>query len=449
MRKLPATAILFTGLALAVPYVLAGDPPLPSGLGGGQPVQSGVEAGARGVGVSGFWEARAGMRVQMDRNQKQESILETRAQLRLERLLEAAALKLTTDLVYDDVVNDDGLELESGVGWLDLREASALFRPVDSMDLKLGRQTLTWGTGDLVFINDMFPKDWQSFFIGRDVEYLKAPSDAVKASVFFDRLNLDLVYTPRFDADRFIDGSRISWYSAALGRRTGRGMPLAVRQPDDWFDDDEIAARLYTNISGYELAAYAYHGFWKSPAGSDAVTGAAIFPELGVYGGSVRGTAGRGIGHLELGYYDSRNDTGGSNPLVRNGEFRALAGYEQEIARETTLGVQYYLERMLDYSDYRRTLPAGLNAADHNRHVLTARLTRFAMQQDLMLSLFAYYSPSDDDGYLRPKVKYRFDDHWTVEGGGNLFFGEDAHTFFGQFEKNSNVYMGVRYGFGG
>jgi hypothetical protein len=74
------------------------------------------------------------------------------------------------------------------------------------MDVKLGRQILTWGTGDLIFINDLFPKDWISFFIGRDTDYLKAPSDAIKVSLFGEQANLDIVYTPQFDSDRFIEG---------------------------------------------------------------------------------------------------------------------------------------------------------------------------------------------------------------------------------------------------
>ena len=45
---------------------------------------------------------------------------------------------------------------------------------------------LTWGTGDLLFINDLFPKNWKSLAIGRDDEYLKDPSGAVKASFFHD-----------------------------------------------------------------------------------------------------------------------------------------------------------------------------------------------------------------------------------------------------------------------
>jgi hypothetical protein len=69
------------------------------------------------------------------------------------------------------------------------------------------------------------------------------------------------------------------------------------------------------------------------------------------------------------------------------------------------------------------------------------------MNQNLVLSLFAYYSPSDNDAYLRPHVRYKINDHWMVEAGGNLFQGAWNQTFFGQFENNSNVYAGVRFSF--
>jgi len=48
---------------------------------------------------------------------------------------------------------------------------------------------------------------------------------------------------------------------------------------------------------------------------------------------------------------------------------------------------------------------------------------------------------------LRPVIKYKVTDAWLVTAGSNVFIGEDDHTFFGQFEKNNNVYGGVRYSF--
>jgi hypothetical protein len=256
------------------------------------------------------------------------------------------------------------------------------------------------------------------------------------------------VYTPRFDANRYTDGSRISFYNPSTGTVTGRNDTLDTRVPDDWFGDDEVAARLYTNWHGYELAVYGYTGFWKGPRGSDPVSGKAIFPELDVLGLSGRGTLGPGIANIEFGYYHSGDDSSGTDPAVVNSEVRFMAGYEQEIARETTLGLQYYLERMQDYSRYRDNLPAGSPARDHNRHVLTIRFTRLALQQDLILSVFNFYSPSDEDGYLRAGVSYRLDDNWVLSGGLNHFYGDERHTFFGQLEKNSNVYTAIHYGFG-
>ncbi len=397
--------------------------------------------------LSGFWEARGGLRTQEDPHEKDASIGETRLQLQAEQHWEKTAAKVTADLLYDPVLDSHDVFLEEGRGFLDLREANLVLTPARFVDVKAGRQVLTWGTGDLIFINDLFPKDWNSFFIGRDEEYLKAPSDAVKVSGFSDLANLDVVYTPRFDSDRFIDGRRLSYYNNTLGRIAGRDAVVEVEKPEEWFDDDEIALRLYDTVKGYEYAAYAYRGFWKSPAGTDPVSEKATFPSLSVYGASVRGSVLRGIGSIECGYYDSEDDRKGDDPNMRNSELRLLVGYEQEVAKDFTAGLQYYLEYMMDHDAYRRTLPAGTPPADEDRHVFTVRITKLLMNQNLRLSLFTFYSPSDSDAYLRPNIHYKVDDQWAAEIGGNVFVGEDDHTFFGQFKNNSNVYGGVRYSF--
>ena len=396
---------------------------------------------------AGFWEARLGQRSQGDAYERDTSMLESRVQLEFETYLNKAVFKLTTDLVYDNVADTHGVDLNSGRGWVDLREAYISSPLTESIDIKAGRQILTWGTGDLLFINDLFPKDWNSFFAGRDVEYLKAPSDAVKLAFYSELANLDVMYAPEFDADRFIDGRRLSYYAAALGRNAGRDAIVRPIHPDDVFSDDELALRLYRNIAAFETAVYLYRGYWKSPAGMDAISGRAIFPDLSVYGASLRGPVFKGIANTEIGYYDSRDDDNGTNPLINNSEFRFLIGYEQEIKQDLTAGFQYYLEHLIDYDNYRATLPAGSPARDENRHLLTLRLTLLTNNQNINWSLFAYYSPSDDDYYLRPHVLYKLDDHWSVEAGGNLFGGDDTHSFFGQFEDNTNLYGSVRYYF--
>ncbi|HKI51537.1 MAG TPA: hypothetical protein VJ995_05655 [Geothermobacteraceae bacterium] len=396
--------------------------------------------------LGGFLDLRGGLRVQEPVAERDVSLLEGRLQLEADHATDLAALQLRVDLVGDAVNSGEALDPEAGKGILDLREAYALFAPHELIDLKIGRQILTWGTGDLLFVNDLFPKDWQAFFIGRDVEYLKAPSDAVLLSFFPEWGTLDIAYTPSFDADRYISGERLSYFNPQAGRVVGRDRQLAVAQPNRWFQDDELALRFSRNLAGVELAVYGYVGYWKSPAGFDSASGRAIFPHLSVYGASARGILAEGVANLELAWYDSRDDSAGSDPLVPNSEQRLLVGYERELASELTGSVQYYLEHMLDYSAYQHSLPAGMAVKDENRQVLTLRLTKLLMNQTLTLSLFGYWSPTDQDSYLRPNLAYKVSDDWLVTAGANLFAGP-REAFFGQFTDNSNLYVGARYSF--
>ncbi len=437
-----------------LPAGLGNQPVLPAGLGSSTTALAEREGrSTRGSlfelpdNLDGFWETRVGARTQRDRHAKRASIGETRLQLDFEESGEWCGVRLVSDLIYDRVADDHAVSLYRGTGWVDLRQASIFLRPTSFLDLSVGRQINTWGNGDMLFINDLFPKDWNSYFLGRDDEYLKAPSDSLKASFFSEVINLDIIYSPRFNSDRYIDGRRVSYWNAELGSRAGDDAPVAVVPRNDCFDDDEWAARLFRNIGTYEVALYGYDGFWKSPGGSDPARGRATFPRLQSYGASARGPLGAGILSLEGGWYRSRDDRHGSNPLINNSETRWLIGYEQELLRELTGGVQYYVEQMLDYSEYRETLPQGMAARDEWRHVVTLRLTKLLLQQNLTLGLFLYWSPSDHDAYLRPKINYKLDDHWIVEAGGNLFIGSRPHTFFGQFERNNNLYASLRYGF--
>ena len=168
--------------------------------------------------LHGFWEARVGPRIVHDPYVSRSATLgETRLRLETDPYWHGVQVNVKADLLWDAVVREALVEM---------REANISLAPLDFMDVKVGRQILTWGTGDLLFINDLFPKDYVSFFIGRDLEYLKAPSDALKLS-FFNRLaNLDVVYTPQFDPDVFFTGKRLSYYNPLVGGRAGENARL-------------------------------------------------------------------------------------------------------------------------------------------------------------------------------------------------------------------------------
>ncbi|MHB8763314.1 MAG: hypothetical protein ACYDA8_03055 [Deferrisomatales bacterium] len=378
----------------------------------------------------GFLEATVGARVVDDGRAEDDLLLEeARFQLDFLRDGEAGSLAFRADLLHDGVDGESRIEV---------REANVLLLPFESVDLKVGRQVLTWGTGDLVFLNDLFPKDWQSFFIGRDDEYLKKPSDAARATWFGDAANLDLAWMPAFEPDGFISGERISFWGGA-GPRGPRDGAIGTDEPAKTLGNGTLAGRLYRNLGGWEGALYGFRGHWGQPKGFDPASGDFTFPRLEAWGASGRGALGGGVANAEVAWYRSLDDRGGDDPLVPNSQLRALAGFGREVLPEQNLGLQAYLERTLDMPD------AGFT--DQNRWWLTARYTGMFLQQNLTLSLFAFYSPTEDDAYLRPKASYKLSDEILLTLGANLFLGAHPDTFFGQFEDNTNAYARVRYSF--
>ncbi len=420
------------------------DPELPSGLDDLAPPDQTDQAEQEGQdsiwdrlppGLGGFLELRGGSRFVDDPAQSKTLTLgEARLQVAYEKPWDRLTFEFKGDVVADGITEEFDYDQR-------LFRVSARFGEVD---LRIGRQVLTWGTGDQLFINDLFPKDWRSLFVGRDEDYLKAPSDTVRLGWYRQRFNVDFAYTPQFEPDRFIRGERISYWNSGTGQFAGEDLQVNADTPDGWLDDDEFAMRVYGTYGSSELAIYGYRGFWKSPAGQDPVSFQATFPRLAVYGASARWAVGPGIGSIEIGLYDSLDDSDGTDPWVNNSELRLLVGYEQELAQELTGGFQYYIEQILEHDAYREALAIG-EPRDRTRHVVTARITRLMRDQRLTLSVFAYLSPSDRDGYLMPRATYRITDRWSIEGGGNLFFGDEDFTFFGQFENNSNVNFAARF----
>lgn len=387
--------------------------------------------------ASGFLETRNGMRVENDPNQKGMSVSEVRLQIGLDTNLDWAGIVFKGDLLADGV--EKSIENE-------IREFNISFTPLDPVDFKIGRQALTWGTGDLLFINDLFPKDWESFFIGRDDEYLKAPVDALKMGIFLPFINLDISYMPRLNESNYIDGERLSYFNPLSGNIAGNNFIMEADTPDRYFKDDEIAIRLSRRFRSMELSVYGYKGYWKTPEGFNPSLMILTYPDLSVYGASARGPLWGGVGNIEAGYYNSGDDKNGDKPGIRNSETRFLAGFEREVLRNLTAVIQYYIEWMDDFGAYKKSIK-GSRGKDEFRHVITIRLTKLLLNQNMRLSFFAYYSPSDEDAYFRPKIHYKLTDTWAVETGANIFTGRHDDTFFGQFEKNNNIYLGLRIGF--
>lgn len=386
----------------------------------------------------GFAEGNYGFRLQND--PALDGVNTTLGDLRLRMEtsydLGSTALSFKADGWYDGVTSDFRANVR------DL----TLSLPISSaIDLKVGRQVLTWGTGDFLFINDQFSKNWQAFFSGQADEYLKGASNSIKTSWYKNNLSLNVVWTPIFAPDTYINGERFSFFSPQLGQNIAPA--FTATEPDKDLLHGEFAARFKVQKGGTEYALYGYRGYTGTPVAISPL-GAPTFSKTQTYGASIVRPLGKGLFNAEVGYQDNLPD---QNTTFVEGQIKFLMGYEQELVKNLTVSGQYYLEHIENYDGVVAAMVSRGIARDFvpnkARHLLTLRATYRSNQDNTIWSLFTFYSPSDKDIYLRPTVSHRLNDAWTYTMGANFFFGKKNNSFFGQFKKSTNAYIRLRYGF--
>jgi hypothetical protein len=348
-----------------------------------------------------------------------------------------ASIRFKGDLLYDHVAK----EFDA-----DIREFY-LDYTTGNFDFRLGRQIVTWGVGDLLFINDVFPKDYVSFFSGRPLEYLKIGVDGLRTRYSSALINAEFLVIPFFEPNNLPEPDRFLLFNPFPE------IPSREKEePKTTLENTQLALRLYRRIKDFDVSAYAYRGFWLTPnMMPDDLTSPIeviiFYPELSTYGMSAQGGAIGGILSFEAGYYQSKEDEGGTDPFIRNSQIRFLIGYQRQIWEDFTAGVQYYSEYMLNHDEYVENLPEGAPKLDEYRDITTVRLTQLLMHQTLKLSFFAFYSPSDEDYMIIPEVKYNFTDEFSAALGANIFGGPEDAPNFGQFDKNDNIYTVIKYEF--
>ena len=364
-------------------------------------------------------------------------LAEERLQMKFDASKDPFHLFLKTDAFYDHISDEPEVELREG--YLDFTSPE--------WDARIGRQVITWGLGDLLFINDVFPKDYEAFFSGRPLEYLKKGIDGVKIGMYPGFASFELIAIPFFEPNHFPDSKRFWMYDPMPGVTSRERDKPAVT-----IENTEIALRAYRDIAGFDVSLYFYRGFFRQPSmrPDNPMTPSKltlIYPKLSEYGASLQGRALDGVLSLEAGYYDSREDRKGTDPMIPNSQTRYLIGYQRQLWEDFTLGLQYYGEYMHDYSAYLRNLPQGFPKEKRLHELGSVRLTQFLLHQTLRLSFFSFWSPSDGDYLMNPEVKYNFTDHIWAAVGAMSFGGGEKWSQFGQLDKNDNVYLQVRYEF--
>jgi hypothetical protein len=354
------------------------------------------------------------------------------------------------DFVHDDVTNH---------GKVDIRELRVQYRAADWLDISAGRQVSTWGVADLLFINDLFPKNWVANFQGRDMEMLKDPNTSLRLTGYAGEWTMDLVYIPNFEADTTPSGCRFGVFDPNTpGVITNLNSCHDIAPLDsngEKLTDDETAVMIKRKIGDHELAFYGYHGYWPSPRGLIAGPPMVGFhPRLNVFGMSEEGQVGPGIFSFETGYYDSKDDPNGTDYMIENSKWKYLVGYRMDLTANFSAGAQFYQERMMNYKAYEDSYATANGAGfpyrkKEQQDTYTLRLTYKAQQETLFVSLFTYVRPDDHDSFTKLEVSKKLSDDLKVTTGLNIFEGKENYRDreFGMLKDDDNAFVRINYSF--
>jgi hypothetical protein len=304
-----------------------------------------------------------------------------------------AGARFTLEASHDAIADRAGVEL---------RDAYVDYR-VGPLDVRLGRQRLSWGVGDLAFVNDVFAKDLGAFFLGRPMDYLEVPSDAARVGLSVPPVTLDLVLMPFFSADRGLVA-----------------LPEGTPTPTPSLAHTEVATRLLATVLETDLALYAFHGYFHTPS----FVPEPVFPRRAVLGASLQRNLLGGVLSAEAGLEASRDNPHDRDPLLPRSSGKWLARYEREWIDDFTLGLQYGGQLFRD-GDYLQTL--------------TLRATLLLAHQTLRLSLLGVVQVSERDFLIVPELEYALSDRLSLLVG--------ATVFGDQLRDDSNVHAWARFRF--
>jgi hypothetical protein len=335
-----------------------------------------------------------------------------------------------TDAVWDP---------DNRFGRLDVREAY-LSGPGKALDLTVGKEITTWGVGDLIFLADVFPKDWVAFITGAPIEYLKKGSVAAKADYYAGGTTVEAVWIPLFEPDTLPSGKKLAFFSPFP-----KGTAVRTVEPASTPANSELGLRVSRIVRDYDTSLYLYSGWDRRPSPNFAAS-SFEFHRLRMAGLSFQGPLREYLLSGEAAYYRT-DDGSGTDPAVPNPSVKWLLSLERTLRGNRVVSFQFFQELMLHHGSYESTLPPGSPRQPRLETVLTARYRDTLRRETVKRTLFVLYNPADQDYFVNAEWRQDLSDTVWYAVGLNLFGGEHRWTQYGQFEKDSNLYFTLRRSF--
>ncbi|MGH7165312.1 MAG: hypothetical protein ACREIS_07295 [Nitrospiraceae bacterium] len=345
------------------------------------------------------------------------------------------------DAKIEGRITDQDLRREGGVQGRLLEAYANVY--LGSVDLRLGKQIITWGRADATNPTDnLTPKDF-TLLSARDEEERRTGSYAAKANFYRGDYTLSLVWIPIFNPS-----------TIPLTAPPGFTLTEDKRDSGAWTYQG-FAAKLDHTGGDLDWSVSYYYGLDVNPVGVplSPTSAVLIHTRIHVVGADFARTIGR-YGIRGEGAYVHTQNPDGSNPFIKKPYVWYVLGVDRDITEDLNITVQAYQRIIINYQDpFQFQDPVIQNASvldatfnyqlDRIQEGLNGRIKTTWWNKTLEGELLGQWNLNRGDFFLRPSLAYAFTDVWKGFMGYDIFNGQ-RHSFFGRLEPMTSFFAEIR-----
>ncbi len=315
-----------------------------------------------------------------------------------------------------------------------------------ALDFRVGAQNIVWGDVVGFFVADVVsPRDLREFLLP-SFDIIRAPQWAVRAEYFKGDSHLELVWIPYPTYDN-VGKPGSDFFPVRLPSPTPAGVAAVFQDPltpPRTLDNSNYGLRGNTLIDGWDVAAFYYRSFSRSPT-FYTLPGGVVQPRydrIWQAGGTVNKDFGQVVLHVE-GVYTGGQGYALANPalalqgVVERDTFDWVVGTDLVLPADVRLNVQVF-QRLYDGSESGLAIQAGDIGASAQ---LSGKITSAWEPQILWIQTFG-----GGGALIRPRLSWYPVKNTAVGFGVDIFTGAD-NGFFGRYNNRDRVYGELRYDF--
>ena len=360
----------------------------------------------------------------------------------------------------NDAVVDNQTELNLREAYLDIYGAW--------VDFRIGKQQVVWGKADGYFINDIVNPLDLSLFLLQDFDDIRMATTMLNTKFHHGNYSLELLVIPEFRpmnidfegnwAFRRPDSVAIPNPATSM---IGEKMNIPMVYPESSLPECsvknfEYGLKLNMFLLGTDISLIYFKAREDQPVMQKEIVinpGSALpgfemrltptHPWFTFYGLNFSRPVGMWVIRGEGGYYpkrsyDTKYFTTQVDGLTEKPFFQSMVGVEYQLTADLNIAVQAIQERILDYEEAIVT--------DEVANLGTVLLKGSFRNETIQPMWLTLYHFSNDSYLSRIMIDWKYSDSFTITFGTDILGGR-ADTIFGQFDKNDNLYLKMRYDF--